>query len=72
MFYAIFDNQTNEIKHFGLNSISLKNLKENLITFLLDGNFSFEGENSIKKSSLKDLLNGYEFSLLKSKNQFIL
>ncbi|GAB1370146.1 hypothetical protein MASR1M45_02040 [Candidatus Kapaibacterium sp.] len=72
MYYAIFDNQCNEIKHLGLNSISLKKLKEILISFLLDGNFSDEGEKSIKKSSLKNLLNYYEFSLLKSKNQFIL
>jgi hypothetical protein len=70
MFYAIFDNQFNEIRHFGLNSISQKNIKNELIAFLLDGCFSEQGDISIRKSSLKRLLNGFEFTLLKSKNPF--
>ncbi|OQX27574.1 MAG: hypothetical protein BWK80_04670 [Desulfobacteraceae bacterium IS3] len=70
MYYAIYDNQTDEIKHLGLNSNSLKEIRDSLISFLLDGNFCEEGEKSVRKSSLKNLLNDYEFSLLKSKTPF--
>ena len=37
---------------------------------MLGGNFSEEGEMSIKNNTLEELLNYYEFTLLKSKIPF--
>lgn len=69
-YYSIFDNQLGETRTFGFNETSLKKVRLQLIDFLLLGNFSEEGENSIKKNSLRQLLNYYEFTLLKSKIPF--
>lgn len=65
-YYAIFDNQIDEIRSIGFNSTNLKDVREQLVDYLLLGNFSEEGEQSIKKNSLEELLNYYEFTLLSS------
>ncbi len=66
MYYAIFDNQLGRIRSFGQNSQNLSDLKSSLIDYLLLGNFSDEGENSIKNNTLEELCNYYEFSLINS------
>ena len=69
MFYSIIDNQTNELKSFAFNQKTLKDVKTALVEYLLLGNFSNEEENSIKKNSLEELCNYYEFTLIKSKTK---
>lgn len=66
MYYAIFDNQLGRIRSFGQNSQNLSDLKSSLIDYLLLGNFSDEGENSIKNNTLEELCNYYEFTLTNS------
>jgi hypothetical protein len=66
MYYAIFDNQLGRIRSFGQNSQNLSDLKSSLIDYLLLGNFSDEGENSIKNNTLEELCNYYEFTLINS------
>jgi hypothetical protein len=66
MYYAIFDNQLGRIRSFGQNSQNLSDLKSSLIDYLLLGNFSDEGENSIKKNTLEEICNYYEFTLINS------
>jgi len=68
--YALFDNQIGQIASTGLNQTSKDAVKERLINFLLLGNFSEEGEDSIKRNTLSELLNYYEFTLLKSDTPF--
>lgn len=65
-YYALFDNQNNRITSVGINKTSKNTMKGHLIDFLLLGNFSEEGEDSIKRNTLSELLNYYEFALLKS------
>ncbi len=65
-YYALFDNQNNRITSIGINQTSKKTVKNRLLNFLLLGNFSEEGEDSIKNNTLSELLNYYEFTLLKS------
>ena len=72
IFYALFDNQVDEIKHIGLNENSLDKLRIYFQNFLLDGCFSDEGEQSIRENSLDELLNYYEFTLLKSSVPFVI
>lgn len=67
-YYALFDIQVNRIISTGLNSTSKNAVRNSLINFLLLGNFSEEGEDSIKNNTLSELLNYFEFRLLKSKN----
>ncbi len=69
-YYALFDNQIDEIISIGLNQTSKKLIREYLINYLLLGNFSEEGEDSILNNTLFELLNYYEFTLLKSNNPF--
>ncbi len=66
MYYTIFDNQLGRIRSIGQNSQNLSNLKSSLIDYLLLGNFSDEGENSIKNNTLEELCNYYEFTLINS------
>ncbi len=68
MYYSLCDNQLSKIRHFALNLNSKKDVRLALIDFLLLGNFSEEGEKSIKKNSLNNLCNYYEFELIKSAN----
>jgi len=68
--YALFDTQVNQIISAGLNSESKNAVRNSLIDFLLLGNFSEEGENSIKKNTLSELMNYYDFKLLVSKSSF--
>ena len=68
--YALFDTQVNQIISAGLNSESKNAVRNSLIDFLLLGNFSDEGENSIKKNTLSELMNYYSFKLLVSKSPF--
>jgi hypothetical protein len=72
MYYAIFDKQNNGILAVGLNCKNLKKLRDCLVTFLLDGSFSEEGEESILKNTLIELCNYYEFKVLSSNKFFIL
>ena len=65
-YYSLFDNQTNRIVSTGLNKTSKDVIKNHLVNFLLLGNFSEEGEESVKNNTLSELLNYYEFALLKS------
>lgn len=65
-YYALFDNQNNRITSIGINKKSKNAMKGHLIDFLLLGNFSEEGECSIENNTLSELLNYYEFALLKS------
>lgn len=66
MYYSIYDNQLGCIRSFSLNSKNAIDVKSALINYLLTGNFSDEGENSIKSNSLEELCNYYEFSLIES------
>ena len=69
-YYALFDNQIGQIVSTGFNQTSKSIVRERLIDFMLLGNFSKEGENSIKQNTLPELLNYYEFKLLKSRVPF--
>ncbi|MDP3043331.1 MAG: hypothetical protein Q8N21_02935 [bacterium] len=69
-YYALFDNQNNRTTSIGINKTSKDAVKNRLIGFLLLSNFSEEGENSIKTNTLSQLLNYYEFALLKSRVPF--
>ena len=69
-YYALFDNQVDQIVSTGFNQISKNSIREHLINFLLFGNFSEEGEDSVKNNTLPELLNYYEFTLLKSDSPF--
>lgn len=70
MYYAIWDNQINDIRSIGFNSQNKTQVRKELIEYLLLGNFSEEGELSIKKNTLDELLNYYEFTLLQSNSKF--
>lgn len=70
IYYSLLDNQTGQITSIGLNETSKKEVRDHLISYLLLGNFSAEGEESIKQNTLSELLNYYEFRLLKSHAQF--
>ena len=70
LYYAIFDNQNDCTVSTGYNEISKDVVRNKLINFMLGGNFSEEGEISIKNNTLDELLNYYEFTLLKSETQF--
>ncbi len=69
-YYALFDNQIDQIISMGLNETSKSLIRKRLINFLLLGNFSKEGENSIKNNTLSELMNYYGFKLLKSESSF--
>lgn len=69
-YYALFDDQIDQIASTGLNQTSKDAVREHLINFLLLGNFSEEGEDSIKRNTLSELLNYYEFTLLKADAPF--
>lgn len=69
-YHALFDNQNNRITSIGINEMSRNAIRDHLTDFLLLGNFSEEGENSIENNTLSELLNYYEFTLLKSDNPF--
>lgn len=69
-YYALFDNQNNRITSIGINNTSKNAMRDYLINFLLLGNFSEEGEHSIENNTLSELLNYYEFVLLKSRVPF--
>lgn len=69
-YYALFDNQIGQIMSTGFNETSKNLVKKHLINFLLLGNFSEEGEDSVKNNTLPELLNYYEFKLLKSNSPF--
>jgi len=69
-YYVLFDNQIGQIISTGFNQISKRSMQEHLINFLLLGNFSEEGEDSVKNNTLAELLNYYEFTLLKSNSPF--
>jgi len=69
-YYALFDNQINCIVSTGYNEITKDAVRNKLIGFMLLGNFSEEGEMSIKNNTLDELLNYYEFTLLKSETRF--
>lgn len=68
MYYSIYDNQQNSVSNFALNLKSKKETRLALVDYLLLGNFSEEGENSIKNNSLEELCNFYEFNLIKTAN----
>ncbi|OIP61393.1 MAG: hypothetical protein COY75_07515 [Nitrospirae bacterium CG_4_10_14_0_8_um_filter_41_23] len=69
-YYALFDDQIGQIASMGFNQASKAVVRERLINFLLLGNFSEEGEDSIKRNTLSELLNYYGFKLLKSDTPF--
>jgi len=70
IYYSLLDNQTGQITSIGLNETSKNEVRNHLINYLLLGNFSTEGEESIKQNTLSELLNYYEFRLLESNTQF--
>lgn len=70
LYYALFDNQNNCIVSTGYNETSKGIVRNKLVDFMLGGNFSEEGEMSIKNNTLQELLNYYEFTLLKSHTKF--
>lgn len=70
MYYFLLDNQTGQITSIGLNETLKNEVRNHLISYLLLGNFSAEGEESIKQNTLSELLNYYEFRLLKSNTRF--
>ena len=65
-YYSLIDYQTNRIVSTGSNKKTKDVIKNHLVNFLLLGNFSEEGEESVKNNTLFELLNYYEFALLKS------
>lgn len=67
-YYALFDNQIDQIVSIGFNETSKDIVRTRLINFLLLGNFSEEGENSIKNNTLSEMMNYYGFKLLKSES----
>lgn len=67
-YYALFDNQIDQIVSTGFNETSKDIVRTRLINFLLLGNFSEEGENSIKNNTLSEMMNYYGFKLLKSES----
>ena len=69
-YYALHDNQLGKISSTGINQTSKKIIRERLVSFLLLGNFSEEGKNSLKNNSLLELLSYYEFTLLRSSVPF--
>lgn len=69
-YYALFDDQISQIILTGLNETSKNLVRKCLINFLLLGNFSEEGENSIKNNTLFEMMNYYGFKLLKSESSF--
>jgi len=69
-YYALFDNQIGQVVSMGFNKTTKKLVRNHLINFLLLGNLSGEGENSIKKNTLSELMNYYGFKLLKSESSF--
>ncbi len=69
-YYALFDNQIGQVVSMGFNKTTKNLVKKHLINFLLLGNFSEEGEDSVKNNTLYELLNYYEFKLLKSNSPF--
>jgi len=69
-YYALFDNQMDCIVSTGHNETSKDAVRNQLIDFMLLGNFSEEGEESIKNNTLTELTNYYEFTLLKSNIPF--
>jgi len=69
-YYALFDNQIDCIISAGYNETSKDAVRYQLVDFMLRGNFSEEGEISIKNNTLEELLNYYEFTLLKSNTRF--
>ena len=69
-YYALYDNQIGQISSTGFNENSKNAVRDRLINFLLLGDFSEEGEDSIKNNTLEELLNYYEFTLLKSDTRF--
>lgn len=70
LYFALFDNQLDKIVATGFNNRTEKSVREDIVDYLLLGNFSDEGENSIRNNTLEELLNYYEFTLLKSEKQF--
>ncbi len=58
------------LSDFQVNNRTEKSVREDLINYLLLGNFSDEGEKSIRNNTLEELLNYYEFTLLKSEKRF--
>jgi hypothetical protein len=70
MYYAIYDNQLNQIRSEGFNFQNLNLVRKSLIDYILLGSFSEEGEQSIKENTLEELLNYYEFELLTSSEKF--
>lgn len=64
--YALFDKHLNQITSIGFNKTTKKAVKKSLIDYLLLGNFSEEGEESINKNTLSELLNNFEFELRSS------
>lgn len=69
-YFALFDNQLDQVVTTGFNNRTEKSVRKDLVDYLLLGNFSEEGEDSIKNNTLEELLNYYEFTLLKSENKF--
>ena len=68
MYYAIYDNQNGELKSFALNLTNKNKVREKLIDYLTLGNFSEEGEISLKENTLDELCNFYEFTLIENQN----
>lgn len=64
------DNQMGCMVSTGFNETSRDIVRSKLVNYLLLGNFSEEGEVSLKNNSLEELLNYYEFTLLKSDTPF--
>jgi len=69
-YYALFDNQICQVVSMGFNKTTKNLVRKHLINFLLLGNLSEEGENSIKNNTLSELMNYYGFKLLKSESSF--
>lgn len=69
-YYALMDNQMGCMVSTGFNETSRDIVRSKLVNYLLLGNFSEEGEVSLKNNSLEELLNYYEFTLLKSDTPF--
>ena len=66
----MLDNKIGQVVSMGFNETTKKLVRNHLINFLLLGNLSEEGEDSIKNNTLSELINYYGFRLLESKSSF--
>lgn len=69
MYFALYDEQTHEYMHSGLNAESESELKEALITFV-EPDLDEEEMEHLKRMSVYDIAEGWMFSVEKQTTKF--